>query len=82
MHEDLKCEICNEENETQKHILECKILNKNEKQILKYEKIENGNIFEMVQIVKKFKENLVKRDKTWSNDSQENVTFYGAKWQD
>ena len=64
MHEDLKCEICYEENETQKHILECKILNKNEKQILKYEKIENGNIFEMVQIVKKFKENLVKRDKT------------------
>ena len=52
MHEDLKCEICYEENETQKHILECKILNKNEKQILKYEKIENGNIFEMVQIVK------------------------------
>jgi len=64
MHEDLKCKICNEENETKKHILECKILNKNEKQILKYEKIENGNIFEMVQIVKKFKENLVKRDET------------------
>ena len=33
MHEDLKCKICNEENETQKHILECKILNKDETQI-------------------------------------------------
>ena len=39
MHEDLKCNICNEENETQKHILECKILNKDDTQFLEYEKI-------------------------------------------
>ena len=64
MHEDLKCKICNEEeNETQKHILECKILNNNETQNLEYEKIENGNIIDMVQIVRKFRENLLKRDK-------------------
>ena len=41
-------------NETQKHILECKILNQNEKQILEYEKIENGNIIDMIQIARKF----------------------------
>ena len=63
MHEDLKCKICNEENETQKHLLECKILNENEKQVLEYEKIENGNIIDMVQIVRKFRKNLFIRDK-------------------
>ena len=63
MHEDLKCKICNEENETQKHILECKILNKDETQFLEYEKIKSGNIFEKVKIVRKFKDNINKRDK-------------------
>ena len=63
MHEDFKCKNCNEENETQKHILECTILNQNEKQILEYEKIENGNIIDMIQIVRKFRENLEKREK-------------------
>ena len=64
MNEGLKCKICHEEkNETQTHILECKILNNNETQNLEYEKIENGNIIDMVQIVRKFRENLLKRDK-------------------
>ena len=62
MHEDLKCKICNYENETQKHLLECKILNENEKQILEYEKIENGNIIDMVQIVRKFRKIFSYRD--------------------
>ena len=42
---------------------QCKILNNNETQNLEYEKIENGNIIDMVQIVRKFRENLLKRDK-------------------
>ena len=63
MYEDLRCNACNEENETQEHVLKCKILNKNEKQIIDYKKIRHGNIMDMVEIAKKFKENLEIRDK-------------------
>ena len=63
MYEDLRCNACNEENETQEHVLKCKILNKNEKQIIDCKKIRQGNIIEMVKIAKKFKENLEIREK-------------------
>ena len=36
MHEDFKCKMCNEENENQKHVIECKILNKDETQMTKF----------------------------------------------
>ena len=63
MYENLECQVCNEENESQNHILECKILNKNEKNNIDYTKIKNGNIIQMVQIARKYKENLNIRDK-------------------
>ena len=63
MYEDLRCDACKEENETQEHVLKCKILNKNEKQIIDHKKIRHGNIIDMVEIAKKFKENLEIREK-------------------
>ena len=63
MYEDLRCDACKEENETQEHVLNCKILNKNENQTIDFKKIRHGNIIDMVEIAKKFKENLEIRDK-------------------
>ena len=54
MYENLKCEACNEENETQEHLIKCKILNKNEKQAVEYNKIKHGNVRDMTEIAKKF----------------------------
>ena len=54
MYENLKCEACNEENETQEHLIKCKILNKNEKQDVEYNKIKHGNVRDMTEIAKKF----------------------------
>ena len=62
MFEDFQCEVCNEEDETQEHILKCKILNKKEEEIVDYSKIKNGNIIEMLKIARKFKKNLEIRE--------------------
>ena len=62
--EDLRCDAYKEENETQEHVSKYKILNKNEKQIIDYKKIKHGNIIDMAEIAKKFKENLEIRDKS------------------
>ena len=58
MYENFQCEVCNEEDETQEHILKCKILNKEESENVEYSKIKNGNIIEMVKIARMFKKNL------------------------
>ena len=63
MYENFQCEVCNEEDETQEHIIKCKILNKEEKDNVDYSKIKNGNIIEMVKIARMFKKNLGIREK-------------------
>ena len=39
-YEDLRCSTCKKEDENQKHVVECKVLNNSEEKI-EYEKIEN-----------------------------------------
>ena len=63
MYENFKCEVCNEEDENQEHILKCKLLNKEEIENIDYSKIKNGNVIEMVKIARQFKKNLECREK-------------------
>ena len=58
MYENFQWEVCKEEDETQEHILKCKILNKEEMENVDYLKIKNGNVIEMIKLAKKFKKNL------------------------
>ena len=46
-----------------KHIYECEILNENEKPNIQYEKIFNGNIKQQIEVYRKFKQNMEKREK-------------------
>ena len=64
MHEELTCDVCQEENETQEHVLECKEINKNDQDEIEYAKIDNGNVCEMVKIARRFRRNIKIRDKT------------------
>ena len=58
-YDELECTACGIEEETQKHILECNILNINGKdEEVKYEKIFNGTVTEKIKIARKFKENF------------------------
>ena len=59
-YEELLCRACNLEEETQKHVFECKNLNEERELKCNYEKIENGSLEEKLLIVKKFEENLKK----------------------
>ena len=54
MYETFQCEVCNEEDETQKHILNTKynILNKEEMENVDYLYIKNESVIEMVKIAK------------------------------
>ena len=52
-----ECRACKIEGEDQKHILECKILNKNLEKI-EYEKIYNGTVSEKLKIARRFKSNM------------------------
>ena len=55
----LECRACGIEEETQKHILECNMLNtigKDEE--VKYEKIYNGTVREKLKIARKLIENF------------------------
>ena len=56
-----KCE-CGE-IESMKHIYECKILNMNKEITIPYENIYNGNIKQQIEVYKRFKENLINREK-------------------
>ena len=67
MHERLECEICELEDETQKHVYECtKLLdmNKNIDKIPTYENIFDGNVMDQLEIAKIFKQNMEMRDST------------------
>ena len=50
---------CHLEEETQKHILECKEINKHRnKEEVSYEKLFNGTVEEKLKIAKQFEENF------------------------
>ena len=59
-YEKLECRACNLEEESQKHIMECKILNHESDQKLEYEKVFNGTVSEKLKIAKKFRKNIEK----------------------
>ena len=64
MHEEWTCQVCQEDNETQEHIVqECKIMNINDLEKIDYEKINHGNVEEMLEIARKLKRNMQTRDK-------------------
>ena len=55
----LECRACHKEEENQRHILFCPVLNKNRSlEEIKYEKLYNGTVSEKVKIAKRFKENF------------------------
>ena len=65
-YKDFKCIACNEEEETQKHVLECTEIKKKQPNLkldLKYEKLFNGNLNDKIQIARNFKENMAVREK-------------------
>ena len=53
----LECRACKSEPETQKHIVECKTLSKEEEKI-EYEKIYDGTVMEKLMIARKFQKNF------------------------
>ena len=71
LYETFKCRACGDENETQNHVLNCKILlemNKDsEKQ--QYEKLFSNNLNDQIKICKQFRENMkiMEEMKTWKN---------------
>ena len=64
-YEDFKCIACNEEEETQKHVLECKEIQKKQPnlKVLEYEKLFDGNLNDKIQIARNFKEKMDIREK-------------------
>ena len=52
-----KCRACKIEEEDQKHIVDCEILNQGKEKI-EYGKIFNGTVSEKVKIARRFKTNL------------------------
>ena len=63
-YETLECEICDKnEEESQKHILQCIKLNEKSEEIPEYEQIFYGNVKMKLAIARKFIENLKTRDK-------------------
>ena len=63
-YESLECYACKIEQESQKHVIECKKLNeKNEKEPIEYEEIFTGNIKMKIAVAKRFLENTKLREK-------------------
>ena len=62
-YETLECEACHNEEESQKHIINCKILNEKLENVPEYEEIYDGNVKIKVEIAKRFLENIRKREK-------------------
>ena len=59
--ETLECDVCKDEEETQKHVLECKEIMKNKNKILmqpEYEEIFQDNVKNQIEIAKIFIENM------------------------
>ena len=67
LHDTYECDACDNENETQEHIIQCKVLNilnieNTEKELPKYEKLLNGKVHEQIQIARIFKQNMDIKD--------------------
>ena len=68
-YENFQCDLCNNEEETQEHVLNCmKIVSmRNEKDVInKLEKIYNGKVREQINVARVFKENMDIRKKILS----------------
>ena len=61
IYDSYECQICENEEETQEHILKCKGINNEENQV-KYEDIFSGTAKEKMKVAKCFKENMKIRD--------------------
>ena len=60
-YDQLECGACGLFEEDQKHILECKVLNRNTTiQDIKYEQIFNGTVAEKLKIARIYSENFAK----------------------
>ena len=65
--DDYECDICENEDESPKHILECKdlvVMNDENMKIIKYEKSFDGKVCEQLNISKIFKQNMKSRENT------------------
>ena len=65
-YENLICEACKIEEETQQHVLECKEIEKQDPKIkcnIKFEKIFYGTVEDKVQIARIFKQKMKVREK-------------------
>ena len=61
MYDEFLCDECGEKEESQQHILECRIvldMNKEYKEMTKYEKLFYGTVSEQVLIARLFKQNM------------------------
>ena len=60
-YDEMECEACGLEEESQQHIMECTELNKSKKEQeeLKYEKLLNGEVLDKVKLARRFKENMI-----------------------
>ena len=56
-YDQLECRACDIKEEDQKHVYECKLLNKKVSEI-EYEKIYTGTVYEKVKVAQKFRKNL------------------------
>ena len=66
-YDNLECGACGFEEETQQHIMKCKVLNKTkEEEDIDYEKLYNGTVTEKLKIAHKFEEHfsILERMKT------------------
>ena len=70
----LECRACKIEEETQKHIVECKVLSK-EKEKVEYEKIYEGTVIEKLIITRKFQKNyeILEEEFGWNNEDRKFV---------
>ena len=58
-YDSLECLFCDEE-ESQKHVMECKFINKNQnhENFPKYEEIFENNVEKQIKIARRFKQNM------------------------
>lgn len=57
-YDNLECEACGLEDESQEHIIKCEVLNRNkEDENIQYERLLNGTVKEQMKIAYKFQEN-------------------------
>ena len=62
-YDNIECDLCNEEEESQEHILKCKEIMKNENkvEVPEYDKLLDGSVKFQLEIAKMFNENMKKK---------------------